>query len=201
MNNYKISVLKDSGPTLVGVKKDLVRHKYHTREHIICRNFGINRERFDLAWVRIRSPCLSTRTKCAVSTKPCTYRITGNVKGVCECNNDVIEKCKSQNDCTDCPTNDATHQQSAKLQMEKEKDLSWTYRREQPTTYTKNINTNNNQQLPTSLQTGNGAITSTEKESTHITFATLQKSEKSIFKYFQALNRPEKSAKTVKWHI
>lgn len=60
INKYKISMLIDSGLTLIGVEKDLVCPKDCAGEHTICDTFGGSQERYALAWVRIRSPYLYT---------------------------------------------------------------------------------------------------------------------------------------------
>lgn len=92
INDMKVQVLRDTGATLLGIKKGYVRSKDYTGEHISCRIFGGNHERYELSWVKINAPYISTRAKCAVLPNLCADRIVGNVELVREVDDSTLEK-------------------------------------------------------------------------------------------------------------
>lgn len=90
VNNYKVSILRDSGSTLIGVKKDLPK---------IINGSKLHAELFEatkngMSWVRIRPPYLSIRKKCEILPNPCTDLIICNINDVCECNDEATERWK-----------------------------------------------------------------------------------------------------------
>ncbi|BFZ03151.1 hypothetical protein BsWGS_06190 [Bradybaena similaris] len=98
VNNVKVSVLRDTGSTLIGVQKNLVRPKDFTGEHIICRTFGGEQQKYPVAWVKIHTPYLTARVKAAVLQNPCTELIIGNVPNVTEVNDQAVTQHKMNTD-------------------------------------------------------------------------------------------------------
>lgn len=79
--------------------------------------------RLDVGENRVSVPEYSNEMRSPTQSN--TDVINESVKGVHECDNDMIKKWKSETDCSECPTNAVTQQPSAILQREKEKDLRY----------------------------------------------------------------------------
>lgn len=60
---------------------------------MICRTFRGNKQQLELAWVKINTQFLSTRTKCAILSNRSANLILSNVKGFKEV---IEENCKSR---------------------------------------------------------------------------------------------------------
>lgn len=75
-----------------------------------------------MTWVNIHMPFITTRAKCAVLTDSCADLIVGNVDGVIEVDDRIIEEWTRQNDLKDCPDNAVTRKQWALRKSESEKD-------------------------------------------------------------------------------
>ena len=82
VNGSACSVLRDTGATVCGVRKRLVRDDQYTGKSVKCISFGGRMEEFPLAEVQVESDHLSGSVLCCVLDAPVADLIVGNVPGV-----------------------------------------------------------------------------------------------------------------------
>lgn len=63
-------MLLDTGSEICGVKQSFLKEQYYTGEHITCRTFAGNIEKYKVAWANIVTPSLTKRIKCTVNLNP-----------------------------------------------------------------------------------------------------------------------------------
>ena len=85
VNRIACSVLRDTGATVCGVRKRLVREEQLLGTTIRCISFGGRKEEFPLAEVPVQSPYFSGSIVCCVLDAPVADLIIGNVPGVESC--------------------------------------------------------------------------------------------------------------------
>lgn len=76
----------------MGGRKENARSKDYTGECIIWRTFGGTQERYELAWIKIRSPFINIRVKCAIIQNPYACLILGNAEDVKEVDDSDLEE-------------------------------------------------------------------------------------------------------------
>jgi hypothetical protein len=84
VNDSACSVLRDTGATVCGVRKRLVRSDQYTGETIRCVSFGGRVDKFPLAKVVVSSDFISGEVVCCVLDAPVADFIVGNVPQVSE---------------------------------------------------------------------------------------------------------------------
>lgn len=189
VNNMKVRVLCDTGSTLIGVDKALVKPRNYTGEHIICRTFGGEQQKYPVAWVKIHTPYISSRVKCAVLPNPCTELIVGNIPNVVQVDETMLRQWQTDNQSDGDITNAVTRQQTARLNKERTKEtvqLTHIPVQQQSRQSTDVSADNSKDQSP---QNSNDAKT------VHFdmqSLPTLQKHDSSLTKCFDMVNKPDK---------
>ncbi|BFY99110.1 hypothetical protein BsWGS_02150 [Bradybaena similaris] len=192
VNNVRVNVLRDTGSTLVGVCKKLVRPKDYTGEHIICRTFGGEQQRYPIAWIKISSPYITARVKSAVLPNPCTELIIGNIPNVVDVDVESIEQWKLDNKCITSVSNAVTRQQSAKLQKENEQPIIQLVPIDPHTDNkqtTQKVIYHHNENTPLKVE----QTTTTQNDNAPL--PTLQQQDETLQKCWQMVNHPDKQTK------
>ena len=81
-NNQYVSVLRDSGANVCGIRKTLVDKAQYTGKSVKCRSFGGNIEIFQTADVNIASDYITGVVRCCVLEDPIADLIIGNIPGI-----------------------------------------------------------------------------------------------------------------------
>lgn len=115
----KISLLRDTRSTLIGIHKDPLRPPRLYKGTF--RSLNIQRKSGNIKRDGVNMPFLTT-IKCEILPKPCADLHIGYVKCVIECDAKTIQKWKGNNH-FELVSNTVTCQQSALLKNEKRKDL------------------------------------------------------------------------------
>lgn len=62
-NGTTISVLSGTWEILIGIIKWHIRKRDYTEDQILCRTFGGNKEKYDLAWANVNTPFSNNKDK------------------------------------------------------------------------------------------------------------------------------------------
>ncbi|BFZ09104.1 hypothetical protein BsWGS_12143 [Bradybaena similaris] len=192
VNSARVHVLRDTGSTLIGVNKALVKPKDYTGEHVICRTFGGEQQRYPIAWVKVVTPFLTGRVKSAVLLCPCTELIVGNVPNVQDVNNDDLERWKNENMTSDNTSNAVTRQQTARLKAESEQSKVTIVPIQPKVQHSHDTIPQHECQIDKESQSKQNVV---EPTTDTLTLPQQQKEDKTLVKCWDMVDKPEKHTK------
>ena len=96
VGDHRVSVLRDTGATCIGVRRDLIDQSQLTGKYVRCILFTGTAVELPVALVKINSPYLAGTFQVCVLESPPADLIIGNVPGVTDPSDDEIERWNAQ---------------------------------------------------------------------------------------------------------